>query len=410
MKRKHFLLLFGAILLAALFLRLNAINTTEPWWDENLYTVRPYNFLESDHLSTIDQAPLYFYLADVVYKIMGLSVFSARFLSLFFGMLSIPLLYLVVREIASKEHALISSAFLAFSGFHIAYTIGDMGLAATFFILLFLYFFIKLLKTGENKYLLLCSLTAALGTLIKSYMLIFAFSCGLYFIYSLYRKGGLDASSFLKKFPLKYLIASLILFLFFVSPILIYNLLLFQEKGQMDIIFTRFFRLDESAYAGLGMPEFDVSILPGNLANMVSNYFLHHDMAIFSLAVLGMLLVAYKREGEHTSLLLLCFLLPLFFLLCSTQLPKNFVFFAPIISFFAADAVIFLSSKAAPFFKFNHLLAMLVLIVLALNLYAIISNYERSFPTVQLRDEVSKYSPQSTLFIADSRIYRGKFT
>ncbi len=407
MEKRTFYAIFALILILALLLRLNAINTTEPWWDENLYTVRPYNFLDSDHLSTIDQAPLYFYLSDVVYKILGLSILSSRFLSLIFGLFSIPLLYLLAREFSTPAHALLSSLFLAFSGFHIAYTIGDMGLTAGFFILLFFYFFIRLIKTNGKKYLILFCATLGITALVKSYALIFGFMCGLYLLYFLYREKKLNAEIF-NIFPPKYIFASICIFLFFVSPILIYNFLLFGERGQMDIIFTRFFRLDESAYAGLGMPEFDIGVLPEHFATILPDYFFRHDPAIFSLGILGIALVLYSRKDSTQIFFALCFLLPLLFLLASTGLPKNFTVFAPLISFFAAEAALSINSAASRIVQFKYLLPLLALISLSINLYAINSNYEKSAPTLEMRDEASNYPAQTTLYIADSRIYNGK--
>ncbi|MEM2963144.1 MAG: glycosyltransferase family 39 protein [Candidatus Anstonellales archaeon] len=400
----HYFIFFLAFVLS-LGLRLYTLYTTEPWWDENLYTVRPYNFFNSDHISTIDQSPLYFYMADLVYKIFGLSILSSRFLSLVYGLLSIPLLYLLIKEFSSPTQAILSSLFLSFSGFHISYTIGDMGLTCSFFILLFLYFSVKLIKTTEPKYLFLSSLTLGIATLIKSYALAFGFVSAAFLVWRIYKSKVQNQTFALEP---KNMILSAILLILLISPLLIYNFLLFNEKGQMDIIFTRFFRLDPGIYEGLGMPEFDIGVLPEHFSRVVIEHLFKYDPAILLAGTIGLGVLLIRRPTHFHMLLASCFVFPFIFLLASTGLPKNFTVFAPLLSFFASEAVLASERAISRFIKSPLVLPSISLLIVIFSVYVIVLNYERSHPTLELREEIEKHSPQNTLYIADTRIYRGK--
>jgi len=92
--------------------------------------------------------PLYFYLVLPFVKLFGLSVLSVRLPSAIIGVLSVYLLYLLAQKLFSqKQYALVPllSAFtLAISPWHLQFSRGGWEVnAATFFILLSVYLFIK---------------------------------------------------------------------------------------------------------------------------------------------------------------------------------------------------------------------------------------------------------------------------
>lgn len=72
------------------------------------------------------QSPVYTYLIVPIIPIFGLSPFTTRFPSAFFGVLLLPALYLLVKSLAPKKYAhslaLISTLFLAISPWHILYS------------------------------------------------------------------------------------------------------------------------------------------------------------------------------------------------------------------------------------------------------------------------------------------------
>jgi len=99
------------------------------------------------------QSPIYTYLSVPFVAIFGLNPLSTRFLSALVGLLSLPLLYLLVRNIAPDKYknwlAAISTLFLAVSPWHIAYsrTTYETTVALFFLLLGSLMFFYSLKKT-----------------------------------------------------------------------------------------------------------------------------------------------------------------------------------------------------------------------------------------------------------------------
>jgi len=63
------------------------------------------NFMNKGVVSHMTQGPLWFYLADFFYNLLGVSLFSLRFLSFFFGALSIILIYLIARLLFNEKIA-----------------------------------------------------------------------------------------------------------------------------------------------------------------------------------------------------------------------------------------------------------------------------------------------------------------
>jgi len=103
-----------------------------PNWDEVSHGYNAYSILQTgrDEWGTrfpmIFKAfgdfklPLYIYLTIIPVKIFGLSVFSLRFISALAGVLAIPAIYLLSRNLLkSKQFALIISFLLSISTYHI---------------------------------------------------------------------------------------------------------------------------------------------------------------------------------------------------------------------------------------------------------------------------------------------------
>ncbi len=102
---------------------------------------------------------LYFYLVLPFVKVLGLTELAVRIPSAFLGVLTVLVLYFLVKELFNKQNlALISALFLAISPWHIHFSRGGWEVnVATFFITLGLYFALQALKKPYLK-----NLTAAL--------------------------------------------------------------------------------------------------------------------------------------------------------------------------------------------------------------------------------------------------------
>ncbi len=106
------------------------------------------------------QTPFYIYAVSFTQKIFGVSEFSTRLPSAFFGILTIPLFYLLIKQIYKNPYlALISTFVMAINPWHIHYS--KTAFAVTmmlFFIISGLYFFFKFQQTQKSSHLFYTSL------------------------------------------------------------------------------------------------------------------------------------------------------------------------------------------------------------------------------------------------------------
>lgn len=132
------------------------------------------------------KTPVYIYLISALIPVFGLTAFTVRFPSFIFSILSIPVLYLLIKEISpnklGRTLGLIGSVLISFSPWHVLFGRTNFECnVALFFFLSGVYFFYKGLK---NPKLLLAS-AAMLGIAIPAYhsqRLITPFMIGLLFL------------------------------------------------------------------------------------------------------------------------------------------------------------------------------------------------------------------------------------
>lgn len=168
---KYQLYIFGFILLLAAVLRLYNLASNPPSlnWDEasigyNAYSILKTgndeygNFLPLEFRSFDDyKPPVYVYLAVPSIAIFGLTELGTRFPAALFGILSVAVFYLLLRQVLQKNLSgirttvpLIGAFLLAISPWHLQFSRaayeGNIGL---FFLMLALYlFFVGLTKKG----------------------------------------------------------------------------------------------------------------------------------------------------------------------------------------------------------------------------------------------------------------------
>lgn len=141
-----------AIVLIGLFLRLYDLGTQSIWWDE-AYSV----LLSKMSLSQIVQAtgtdvhpPLYYFILHYWVTLFGTSEVAVRLLSVLFGVLAIPMIYLVGRQLFDEKVGLVAAFILAFSSFNIYYSQeARMYSLMVLLALLSMYFFLRFLQRNN---------------------------------------------------------------------------------------------------------------------------------------------------------------------------------------------------------------------------------------------------------------------
>jgi len=179
------------IIVAGLFIRMYHLGQESLWMDEG-HSIRVAS-LSLPHiignLSGDFHQPLYFIVLHGWINIFGDSEFSARFLSVLCGVLSIWMIFRVGRLLFDKETGILSGVLLCVSGFNIYYSQEvRMYSPVTFLTLLSMYYFIKLLQQksflNSGKYLLFTALlfyTHHVGIYIIAAQNIYVVTSALFF-------------------------------------------------------------------------------------------------------------------------------------------------------------------------------------------------------------------------------------
>ena len=414
MKVNKTALWLALILTIALVLRFIVAYNSLVLTDETVFAVRAINFLSSGMYSTIDQVPLHLAFVDLAEKIFGVSGWSARMPNIIFGALSILAIYLLAQELGrSKSESLLASFLFAVSGYAVLFNI-ETDMTSIFFLLLSILFYFKAFKKDTEidqfkRYFLLCFLFLGIAALAK---LIALFILPAYLVGILWYARKKEHIHLIKwssgsiQFPrqgIKTLLLAVLIFVLAISPILIYNFILYQEKGAVDLIFAR----------SLGMKTYDSffgndikSWSFGSNLNIIKVVFLKFaavDAPLLFLFIIGLIYVLAKRNMEY--IILLIGLLSTLFLLSGTSgsSKSHYLFLIPIMALVASYGFTFLKEKMS--LKKMYPLAIVIILI-----YTSIILYQNQIFAPdggnQVREQVKTFE-KNGLVIADSRIYNG---
>jgi len=380
--------------------------------DESIYITRAIDIINANKLSTVDQSPVYFYIVDIGYKLFGVNIISSRLPNILFGSFIIFLIYLIGKHIFNKKVGLIAALLYALSAYSIIWMV-EPDMIAAFFILASFYFYITALDGKKEKFIL-SFLFLGVGTLIKTTVII---SLVAYFIYYVYYSIKNPHKVFSKregeklrinKKIMRIWIISFALLALLMSPIMVYNYLLYKEKdlldgviGRYDFITKHLKSYDKSIYEDTAAEGWSWGAFKSGSIEMTQK-FLRQDPIIFLLFIIGIVFSLLTKK-RFTWLILWLMLIPSIFLFGSSSLSVHFVFLFPFFCLYAALFITWLSTKLK---KRNALIIMIILFVLIQ--YTLVSiAIPKTASIIKLRKQVSSI-PDDALVITDSRIYRGK--
>ena len=280
------------IFLLALVIKIITAFYTPLDTDEMIYSLIPLNIISAERLGNVFQSHLYFYFADIGYQIAGgLSPFTARLPSIIFGSFLVFIIYLVAFNLFKNRKVALTSSFLfALSGYVIRYNI-ETDMPAFFFSLLSILFFIKGLR-GDYRNFYLSSLFLAFSVLIKNIVLIFipVYLLILIFYYFKKKTPHLTLNKAIKElfFNKKIILRSLIccsIFVLIISPVLIYNYLIYKYNGFTDIYFASF-GFGKDLYSSIQNKPWNLLKLTASASNFIVNFF-KKDGIIFIFGLFG---------------------------------------------------------------------------------------------------------------------------
>jgi 4-amino-4-deoxy-L-arabinose transferase-like glycosyltransferase len=392
------------ILILGVILRFYAVSNITTIADEMIHGVHSIDIIKSGVINHQNESPAWSYLTDIAYKIFGVNAFSSRFLSFFFGSLTILLVYLLGKEIFNEKIGVLASFFLAISSYHLRYALMEMDEALIFFLLLGFYFFIKEFKISK-KISYLSVLFFGVSILIKPISLPYIASFVLCIIY--YFLTSEERKEIIKKNKKRTLYSILILFAF-TLPILAYNYILYKQKGIVDVIFSRFLGINQDIYAGL--QGYDKSFVLSEIFTLAPKFifetFIKLDPILFVFGILGIIYIIFDKNYKSGRGLLLFHLVPLLFLMGTSLLQTHFVPFTALLSITSAVFVFSIIDKFK--IKSSVVIPFALIIMLISNLFIILPYISSRSAMFNVRDFAVSDVQQNDIVVADGRIYRGR--
>ncbi len=428
------------LLVIGLVLRIIAARNVAVGADEMHFVTHAINFLSAGKLTTYDQsAGLWHALTNLSYMLFGVTHLASRIPAILFGSFSIIVIYFLAKEFFDTRIALIAAALLTFAPFHIKYSVAEMDVMAMFFVLLSMLFFVKGCASVGKKYPIFSGIALGLAIYTKVYPLLFIPSFFLYAFFSR-RKVAVASSeqvpetmsrSFLK--TVSFMIPLLIAAFIFTIPALTHNYTLYNEKGFLDLQFTRTLGLGKDIseqYYGWDA-QFNAKnswkgLLFGDTKHIASGKslllgaiesILRGDPFIFILGMLGIVFIfSYRREYSRYLVFLLlsiAFVLP--FLASIILLPKHYLFIELLLVPPAALSVREILNRIEKRVHKNSetyvfvFIAIIQLVLLGLPLSNMAAtHFYGTNHLAQLMDFKEEAIPKNALIVADSRIYQGR--
>ncbi len=397
------------IILLGTILRFLVARNISALGDEMVHGPHAIGFLHSGLISTLAHSPLWFYLTDIVFKFLNVTMFSARFLSVFYGILTILVVYLISSKVFNKKIGLISAFLLSVSFFTIRYTLMEMDLSALFFLILAVYLFIISMEKGKFPWL--AAVCIGLASLIKTLSLFFVPAFLIAFF--LFNKG--KEKQKIKKNIKDIIIFGLIILLFF-TPIILHNYFWYKDKGMVDVYAAQYFFPElRGVYAGqLG---YDSGILSERfiegIINM-SNAVFSMDPLIVILGILGIIFVfSFKNKRKYWYFLILFQLSGFLFLVLSNRLTTHYTTMIPVLCIFAGFFIHKTSQIVSQNLKkykidYKKILCIIIILIFAFQIYLISPHLTSRGGLSKMREYSIKNMDKNSIVIADARIYRGR--
>src|SRR3989338_6051730 len=177
-------LLLPIILLIALLVRLWDFTSLALWHDEafSALLIRM-PFSEMMHRIALDvHPPFYYWVLDFWANVFGQSLASLRGFSVFFGVATVLMLYILIRSLTKNTKlALAAAALLAVNPFHIQYSLdARMYTLGTFLIVLTSWLMLRAVRTNKRIYWVLYAVFTAAAALTHYFLLFSIIAQGLF--------------------------------------------------------------------------------------------------------------------------------------------------------------------------------------------------------------------------------------
>jgi len=291
------------ILFLAFILRVVSLTRADMQGDETTYSFRAIGYLDLLNsnqqttpvqwfgemrwwfkLSFHDHPPLVFLIQHIFFLILGVSTVVARLPFVLAGVFSVYLLFLIAKKLFNERIGLVSAFILAILNYHIWISrIGYLEGILIFFVLLNFYFFIKLLNQPKAKNYVIFGLTLGLAFLCK-YSMLFLLPAYFFFLFVFYRKVLWN----------KKILLSALIFLIVISPVILYNVLVYKYRGHLDLQFSQLLGMDLSKDWSLFAKGQGERNIWQNFTGVFSTLSNALNIYVFSILVISFLFVLFR--------------------------------------------------------------------------------------------------------------------
>ena len=285
--------------------------------------------------------------------------FVIRLPALIFGISSIPLIYLICRNLGSKGY--IAALILAVHPYLILFSTNARGYSAiVFFTLLFIYISIIFTKNVNKKIIFILALIGSLGLLSLPIMLFPLCGLTLWLVFLLLEDNQ-NVSQIIYKFLFPYIVMGLIISIIFYSPVVWFTMQPHDSLIEaLDMIFN-----NEFVKSSQGMYFFGT--IRAHITNAIFIYLKDIPKPLVVLFFIFMIfgfIADYQERTYRITILVLSVCLSTFILFILKQqipYPRTWIFLIPIFSILADRGFSFIIK----ILKLNIFLCVFVIILLS---------------------------------------------
>lgn len=217
-------------------------------------------------LSFHDAPPLVFFIQHIFFVFFDPFLLAARLPFIFAGLASVFLIYYFVKKIYNQKIAIFTALIFSINSYAVWAALAGYleGVQQVFIILSFFFLFLFLQNDYKAKYLYLWSGFLALS-LISKYTSLFLLIPPIVFV-------ALEYKKILKKVKYKKIILATAIFIAIISPVLIYNLNVYKNRGHLDAALSSMVGMRADDFSTLAGRKADFNLW-GNFHSTISTIF-----------------------------------------------------------------------------------------------------------------------------------------
>lgn len=325
-----------------------------------------------------DAPPLVFLIQYIFFAIFGDNTFAARVPFVLAGILSVLAIYFLLKKYTDKTVALVGAGFMAVSSYAVWASLAGYleGIMVLFVILSFYFVFPWISENGEegksNRKKYLWPVFTALALLSKYTSMFLLPAAGFSLLLAKKKK-------ILSMKTQKLFFFSTIVFLVLLSPVIFYNVKMYQERGHPDSSLSSLLGIYSDDFYIIADRSASLDIL-GNLKSII-NILLHaNSLPLLILFIVALIWLCAKVLRRKSTLFENVFLIHIFFLFLMFSFSGgNAVRFLSITAPFIAIAAALFSVSVYRFLAKNRawatvFLALIILVFSAETAYSLNTN------------------------------------